>query len=275
MRLLTNRWIWATALAAAVGGLAGLAKAQAGQAQTWESGRTVESVLPALVYGPSCASEIKLENLSDREVTVEIEGHRASGALVGLAGMPGNFLRLAPHQRAKYKLEIDEETTEAWVKVRERAAPGQSPALAVSAASECITGDQLRSVRRDVVFPQPNPGFDSDISSVTGGVVSLINTSPFPAIAHVCYSSGNLYSAPSRNQREFAPICNIVFDQQVPPFGAREFPVERDGNSHFLLQTAGVAIVLELLRPLDTNVKLYRVDSSIRFDGDSSTGAKQ
>lgn len=250
------------------------AAAQVGPMEPW---RTVESVLPALAYGATCSSEIELHNLSDRPVTVEVEGHRGSGALVGLAGLPGNTLRLAPHQQGKYKLAIPEETTDAWVKVRERSPPGTAPAIAVSAESECLSGDQLRSVRRDVAFPQRNPWFDAEVEALTGGVVSLINTSPAGALVRLCYSMGNLYSVPRRDGRagDLMPICSQAFDLLIPPFGARQFPVERDGSSYFSLRTAGQAIVLEMLRPLDANIKIYRVDSSIRFEGDPSEGAKQ
>ncbi len=51
--------------------------------------RIVESVLPALSYGQSCWSTVDLQNLGDRVVIVEIEGHRSTGALVPLAGRPG------------------------------------------------------------------------------------------------------------------------------------------------------------------------------------------
>ncbi|MGO9262064.1 MAG: hypothetical protein ACLQU1_38050 [Bryobacteraceae bacterium] len=281
MRLLPSRAFSGVALAAAFAAVFAAGPAAqvrtVGPLRTAEPLRSVESVLPALAYGPACASEIELHNLSDRVVMVEMEGHRASGALVGLAGLPGTTLRLAPHQRGSYKLEIPEETTGAWVTVRERDPPGLAPAVAVSAASECVAGDQLRSVRRDVAFPQRNPWFDSDVSAVPGGLVSLINTSPLGAMARLCYSSGNLYSVPGHSQRagELAPICSLAFDLLIPPFGAREFPVERDGNSHFSLRTLGSAIVLEMLRPLDANIKIYRVDSSIRFDADPSDAAKR
>jgi hypothetical protein len=39
----------------------------------------------------------------------------------------------------------------------------------------------------------------------------------------------------------------------------------RDGNSHFSLKTEGNAIVLQMLRPLATGVKIYTVDSTIKF----------
>lgn len=260
MRVLQIFAVWTAAFA-------GFCNAQVGPV---EPQRFFESVLPALAYGPSCFSQIELRNLSDRAVTVDLEGHRASGALVGFAGLPGTAIRLAPHGRGTYRLEIPEETTAAWVKVRERGPPDAPPAVSVSAQSECIEGDRLRSVRRDVAFPLRSPWFDSDVSAIRGGLVSLINTTASGALARLCYSSGNLFSVPGGGRAgDLAPICSLAFDLLIPPFGAREFPVERDGSSHFTMRTAGAAIVLEMLRPLEASTKIYRVDSSIRFDGES------
>ena len=58
--------------------------------------RIVESVLPSLAYGSSCWSSIDLQNLGDRDVTLELEAHRASGALVALVDHPQLTLNLAP-----------------------------------------------------------------------------------------------------------------------------------------------------------------------------------
>jgi hypothetical protein len=192
-------------------------------------------------YGPACFSEIELHNLSDRDVTVELEGHRASGALVGLAGLPGNVIRLVPHQRGTYKLEIREETDEAWVKVRERAPPDLAPAGAVGAARERISGDQLRRVRRDVAFPRRNPWFDSDISSAPEGELYLINTMPEGALVSLCYSMGKLYSVAGRSRRDgdLSPICSQAFDLLIPAYGACQFPIERDGSLHFFAPHSG------------------------------------
>jgi hypothetical protein len=59
---------------------------------------------------------------------------------------------------------------------------------------------------------------------------------------------------------------------QIPPFGARELPVTRDGSPHFSLKTQGAAIVLEMLRPVEVDVKIYWVDSTIRFGSEVPTG---
>ncbi len=97
--------------------------------------------------------------------------------------------------------------------------------------------------------------------------MSLINTTERPVRASLCYSSGSLYSVPDRSA-ELTPVCDSAFDVQIPPFGAREFPVAREGNSHFSLKTQGAAIVLEMLRPLGASIRLYKVDSTIHFGGE-------
>jgi len=239
---------------------------QVGPVEPW---RPADSVLPALVYGPACSTEIELHNLAGRGVTVEIEGHRASGALVGLAGWPGSTVRLEPHERRNVRLEIAEETGQAWARVRERAPPDGWAAVAVGASTECIHGDRLRSVRRDVAYPQRSPWFDSEIGSIPGGVVSLINASAESALAHLCYSMGNLFSVPGVVRAgELVPVCSLAYDVLVPPFGARDFPVQWNGSSHLTLRTRGSSIVLEMLRPLDAQVRVYQVDSTIRFEGE-------
>src|SRR5208283_4490318 len=112
-----------------------------------------------------------------------------------------------------------------------------------------------------------------DVTELRGGLLSLINTSERAVKASACYSSGGLFSTPADTPAgahaaaaaELKPICTTAFEVQIPPFGAREFPVEREGSSHFSLKTQGAAIVLEMLRPLDASVKMYRVDSTIQF----------
>jgi len=225
--------------------------------------RTVESVVPALDYGPSCWSSLNLHNLGDRVVTLEVEAHRAGGALVALLDHPRLTVSLNPGQSVSYRLDIQEETGDAWVKVRELVpSPRFAPVVAVAGTSECTVNNQLRTTAREVAYPTRNPWFAGDISEISGNVISLVNTSERTAKALLCYSAGNLYST---GASELTPICSESLDVQVPPFGARQFPVTRGDNSHFSLKTQGSAIVLEMLRPLATGVKIYTVDSTIRF----------
>jgi hypothetical protein len=228
-----------------------------------DPGRVVESVLPALAYGPSCWSSLDLHNLGDRVVTVEVEAHRASGALVPLVGHPGVVFTLNPGQSISHRLEIQEETGDAWVKVREQV-PSQRlwPVVAVSGTSECAIHNQLRTTAREVAYPTRNPWFSDDVSEIPSNVISVVNTSECAAKVSLCYSAGNLYSLPGKT---LAPICSQSFEVQMPPFGARQFPVARDGNSYFSLKTDGSAIVLQMLHPLATGVKIYTVDSTIKF----------
>jgi hypothetical protein len=235
--------------------------------------RTVESIVPALAYGATCSSALELRNLGEKPAAVEVEGHRASGALVGLAGQAGITIHLGAGERGSYKLEIQEETGGAWVKVRERVR-GAGPVVAVGAVTECVVANQLRTVRREVAFATRNPWYSSEAAEAQGSLVSLINTSEHAAKAAVCYSSGGLFSVPggSRPSAGLQPVCSTAFEVQIPPFGSREFPAERDGSSHFSLKTEGEAIVLEMLRPVEIDVKVYAVDSTIKFGGEVPGG---
>ena len=239
-----------------------------------ERERVVESILPSLDYGPTCWSSLELQNLGDREVTVEIQPHRASGGLVGLVGHGQLNMRMNPGERASYRLEIQEETGRAWVKIREKIpSPQLSSVIAVSGRAECAVENQLRSTPREVAYPTRNPWFSGDIEEMHGNLISLVNTSEWAAKASLCYSAGNLYSLPgdARATAELTPICSASFDVQIPPFASRQFPVEHEGNSHFSMKTQGEAIVLQMLRPLETGVKIYSVDSTIKFGGEASS----
>ena len=236
--------------------------------------RQVESVVPALAFGGKCTSAITMQNLSDRIVLADVEAHRPGGALAPIFGHPAIAMRLNPGERSTYKPEIDEETEGAWVRVRERVpSPSLSPVLAISGTTECVVGNELKSVGRDVVYPTRNPWFSGDVAELKGALVSLINTTERAVRASLCYSSGNLYSVPGdKPSAELTPVCSAAFDVQIPPFGAREFPVTREGNTHFSLKTQGTAIVLEMLRPLGESIRMYKVDSTIHFGGEVSPG---
>jgi hypothetical protein len=229
--------------------------------------RVVESVLPALEYVPECWSSVDLQNLGDHAVTIEIEAHRASGALVALVDHPQLSVILLAGERASFRLEISEETGSAWAKVREHVPSAvPSPVVAVSGHSECVVQNELRTSAREVAFTLRNPSFSSELDELHGRLVSMVNTSERAAQVSLCYSEGNLYSVSGQALSE---ICSSAFDVQVPPFGARRFPVEREGATHFSIKTRGDGIILQMLKPVAAGVKTYAVDSSIKFGGEA------
>jgi len=230
--------------------------------------RHVDSVLPSLDYGTACWSSITLQNLSDRAVTVEVEAHRKSGALAPLTGLAQNSATLQAQERATYRLDVYGESGSGWAKIREKVpSPELAPVIAISAVSECVVENHLLSTGCEVAFPTRNPWFSSDVEEMRGNLISLVNASERPVQASLCYSSGNLYSLPGKNASDLRPICSSTFDVQIPPFGARQFPVEHENSSHFSMKTLGDAIVLQMLRPLQSGLRVYSVDSTIKFEG--------
>ena len=101
-------------------------------------------------------------------------------------------------------------------------------------------------------------------------MISVVNTSERAAQASLCYSAGNLYSVPTAAHPtpELKLVCSKAFEVLIPPYAARQFPVQRDDNTHFGIKTMGDAIVLQMLRPVATGVKVYSVDSTVKFGGE-------
>jgi len=242
-------------------------------ANGWAAGgsRTVESIVPSLAYGNSCWSSVDLQNLSERQVIAELEPHKESGALVALAGRARTSFSLAPGERASFRLDIAEETAGAWVRVRELvSSPQLSPALAISGSTECLSGDQIHATSRQVAYPLVNPWFSGDVSEISSEMVAVINTSERHATVALCYSLGALFSNPNESSAsaELRPVCSWASEIQIPPFGTRLFPVTRNGSTRFFLKSSGDAVVLQMLQPLDTAVKMFTVDSTIHFQGE-------
>jgi len=230
--------------------------------------RVMESIIPWLAFNSSCSSAVQVQNLGSREVVADVEAHKSSGALAPLVGRTGIEVRLAPGERGEYKLELPDDTASAWVRVREHIpAPQMAPVLAVSGATECLAGNELHTTTRDVVWPARNPWYSGDVTENDDGLVAMINVSEHPALVRACYSFGVLYSVPNpkRPASELTPVCSDDVQEMVPPFGTRQFPVARGGNSHFVLTTRGEAIVLQMLRPTGAKVKVYKVDATIKF----------
>jgi hypothetical protein len=242
------------------------------RAQTDSQERIVESIVPWLDYDSHCWSALELQNLGNRAVEAEVEAHKGSGALAPLVGHSGIQVHLSAGERAQYRLQLPEQSSSAWVRVRETIpSPRLSPVLAVSGSTECVAGDELHSTVRDVAWPARNPWYSGDVGPGDVGpgkeeTIGLINTSERPAQVWGCYWGGVLYSVPNNDRApELTPVCSSTIHEMVPPFGSRRFPVAHGGNAHFSLTTQGDAIVLEMLRAEGTTVKMYRVDSTITF----------
>jgi hypothetical protein len=230
-------------------------------------GRLVESVVPSLAYSRACTTTIELTNLGDRFVGGVVEPHRESGALVPLSEQPGMTFHLAPGEKKNLTLRIPEITDRAWVAVREFVPdPQLSSVVSVSGTTSCVSNNQLRSALREVAHPSSNPWFEGDVSLLPGAQLAVVNTSESTAVVTGCYSGGAFVANPNvPGGAALRPLCSHQFREQIPPFGARQFPVQLGSNSHFSLHTAGRGIALQMLRLLDAGTQLYQVDSSITF----------
>jgi hypothetical protein len=141
-------------------------------------------------------------------------------------GHNGIQVRLSAGEHTEYKLQLPEETTGAWMRVREKIPSLQlSPVLAVSGATECLSADKLHTTVRDVAWHVRNPWSSGDVSESDDGIIARINTSERAARIWGCYSSGVLYSVPhnDRPAAELTPVCSesIVSFRQACVGGTR------------------------------------------------------
>lgn len=233
--------------------------------------RVFETVLPALTYSPGCSSTVSLRNLSGRDVSVDVEAHRSDGALVAVDEGSGGGLELAPGQSTHFKLDLADDPGDAWVLVRERVPAAElSAAVAVSGVTECITGNELSTAVREVAFPRVNPKFSGQADAHAGKVLLLVNASEQPASAWVCEAAVGYYTLPGTAERPVhtRPLCAAEYETQIGPFGTRRFPLGENPAGGFLLESRGRRIVLQMLKPARTHVRLYAVDSAITYGGE-------
>ena len=198
-----------------------------------------------------------------------MEAHKSSGALAPFARNASNEIHLGAGEHTEYRLQLPEETIGAWVRVRESIPlPNLAPVLAVGGTTECLSEGALSTTVREVVWPTRNPWFSGDIKQDDDRMIAVINTSEQPAQITGCYSSGVLYSVPTNDRPtgDLTAICAETIQELLPPFASRQFPVSRGGNPHFSLTTRGEKLVLQMLQPVNTSVRLYRVESTIKFE---------
>jgi len=267
--------------------------------------RAPPAVVAALRAGSGCFSTVAVTNLSGRELAAEIQALLETGALTPLElvepasgarprseprreprgeprGDPAaaaidrserssilldlEGLPFAPHERRSFLLGGQREAGDAWVGVWEADPPGTLPALAVEGSIECLAGDRLGTIPRPAALAMRNPWFNGRVADLAGAVMALVNASAQEARADLCYSAGNLYFVPAEMpDKRLARLCSWSEEVAIPPFGSREFTMEREGSTEFAVHTRGESIVLLLLRPVAAGLRVYRVDSTIQF----------
>jgi hypothetical protein len=225
--------------------------------------RSVVSVVAPLAYGRQCWSTVELRNLGVKAVAVTVEGHKESGALVGLEGVESTVVKLAPRQRLSLKLrDAEGEAAMGWVRVLEDLTVGSDrPVVAVSGKTECLTGDQLRTMAQTVSYPMRNPEVESLVEEMPGRLLLLLNTSGEAAEFDLCYSRGSWTVVDDQRR----VICSATSYEQLPPFGLATVPISREGSTEILVKGTGAELVIRALRVEAATTRLYSVDSSIRF----------
>ncbi len=245
-----------------------LAVSHIGLALDAKHAQTVVSVLSPLAYGPTCWSSVQLQNLGTARATVNVEGHKGSGALVALVGATSVNLTLEPGQKVTLRLDVpDEESPEGWVRIRESVAEATEPTVAVSGQTECHDDNHVTTVAQTVAFPTQDPWLAAAVDDLPGRLLMILNASNRAATATACYSTGSTVTLPGTDGGvvEATPLCAEKRLLQIPPFGTTTLPIVSGGNSRFGITTNGASLVLRVLVPQHGGTKTYEVDSSVKF----------
>lgn len=228
--------------------------------------RPVSVVLPELQYTAHCSSEISLHNTSARFVDVDVVGHKSTGALVGLVDRRTNRLRLRPMERVEIKLAIENDA--GWAEVIEIVpSPRLKAVLAVSGKTECVATNELVTAGREIapVVSSPHFAIDHSAAALNGMVLLLINASDQPMAWTACYSGGTMIS---NGSGAMVPLCSEFLDRTLGPFQSWRLAASIDGNPLVGFRATGTAVAMQMLAPSAPQVRLYKVQSTIRFDED-------
>lgn len=227
-------------------------------------GRGFPFVLPELQYSSHCSSEISIHNVSPRFVDLEVVGHKSTGALAGLIDRRTNRLRLRPSERVQVRLDVEEDV--AWAEVIEIVpSPRLKPVLAVSGKTECLDGNELLTAAREIAPVSGDPKFaiDHEAASLNGMVLLLINASDRRMSWTACYSAGHTVSD---GNGAMMPLCSESLHRTLAPYQSWRLAAAVEGKPLVRFNATGPAVAMQMLAPAAPQVRLYKVESTIRFD---------
>ena len=224
-----------------------------------------ESIVYPLAYNKSCWSSVVLRNASDSPVAFQAAAHRANGSPAPFAGTTSAQTTLAPGAKTAFRLQVEnEEESGAWVQVREEQDDtGRFARIAVSGATECLSGNDLVIQPAVVFHPTANPWFEGDASDLDAKDVWLLNVSEDAASATACYSTGATAQSPGSDP---VPVCGASDSIYLPPFAMKNVAAQKNGSSHVILRTKGQALVLQAVPKAGIATRKYTVDSTVTFD---------
>ena len=226
--------------------------------------RNFSVVLPELQYSHHCSSEIALTNPSPRFVDVSVAGHKASGALVGLVDRRSNKLRLHPAERVTVKLDVEQE--DAWAEIIEVVpSPRLAPVLVVSGHTECLAVTELVTAAREVAPIVADPAFslDYDAAMLNGKILLVINASDKRMQWSACYSSGTTVS---NGNGGMMLLCSESLERTLAPYQSSRLATSIEGKPLVRFRAQGTAVALQMVTLSAPQVRLYKVESTIRFN---------
>ena len=223
------------------------AQLPANASRTWE--------IPALAYGPSMWSIVRLTNRAAIPRSLRLEVYRENGDRLPIGGA----LDLAAGEMRDIRIDSpngDEESC--WAKVSELS---EDPAVEVDASVEILKGNAIESYPRKAKDPSANDVWVSRAAEVEGKQVYFLNVFNRPTTLEFCTTN-------RREQRSCqAPGRNAAARFRVNPNQAIAVQVKKLRQRYFIAESTvpGRAILL-LFTDGPGSKRVFSSESSIEFE---------
>jgi hypothetical protein len=234
-------------LAVAVLAPALLAQSSVSASRTWE--------IPALAYGPSMWSIVRVTNRAATPRSLRLEVYRENGDLLPIAGA----LDLAPREMREIRIDSPAgEEESCWAKVMELS---DDAAVEVEASVEILKGNAIESFPRRAKDPSANDVWVTRATDVEGKQVYFLNVFDRPTTLEFCATN-------RKEQRTCQAQGRIAAARfRVKPNQAIAVQVKKLRQRYFIAESTvpGRAILL-LFTDGPGSKRVFSSESSVEFD---------
>jgi hypothetical protein len=222
-------------------------QAPAGVSRTWD--------IPALAYGPSMWSILRVTNRAATPRSLSLEVYRENGERLAIAAA----LDLAPREMREIRINSPTgEEESCWAKVTELS---EDTALEVDASVEILNGNAVESFSRKARDPSANDVWVTRAADVEGKQVYFLNVFDRPTTLEFCATNRREQRSCQAQGRTSAARFRVQPNQAVA------VQVKKLRQRYFIAESTvpGRAILL-LFTDGPGSKRVFSSESSVEFD---------
>jgi hypothetical protein len=216
-----------------------------------------ESCFLAIEFTNGNTASVQLSNGDNREQTVNIERHSASGRLLD------NVKKAVPAGgNTEVRMDLSSASPEfGWIRVLSK-----GKGVSASTTLEVVDGDTLQSIPQEAVFRRPEltkrrfsalpHRWTFDGSDNLGFLMYFVNLSEYPVQAAMC-------------QDDYPGCTNPTLPYTVAPMASISFPIDQSRRYTVVESTPGYSVATAL-RLTEGAERIFGASSCIKFEGSTS-----